>query len=339
MSRTCRARRFGFLFVTLTAGVALAEAGSPPQLAVHLLPLVPGATARIGMDYLGYEANTNQVWVPGANTGRVFVVDAAAETVRTVEGFPTREQNGRVLGPTSVTFGPGRAFIGNRADASVCAVDVRTLQRGACVTLPDAPDGLAYVSSTKEVWATTPRSKSLVILSTEKGLAISGRIQLDGEPEGYAVDTVRGRFYTNLEDKNETLALDVQGRAVAGRWPTTCSKDGPRGMALDGAAGLLVVACTDKLASFALTPKPTPKSSVDTGAGVDNIDLAEASGTVFAAAGKAERLTRAHLAKDGTLSVTGQAHTAPGVRVVVVTPSGKAFAADLGQGGLWVAAP
>jgi DNA-binding beta-propeller fold protein YncE len=335
-------RAFAFLALTLSYAPASAQsdAGSPPTLSLHTLALLPSAPGRIGMDYLGYEPGSNQVWVPGANTGRVFVVDASTEAVRTVEGFPTREQNGRVLGPTSVTLGPRSAFIGNRADATVCAVDIQTLKRGSCVTLPDAPDGLAFVSATKEVWATTPRSKALVILSTEKNaLAIAGRIQLDGEPEGYAVDTNGGRFYTNLEDKNETLAVDVHSRSVAGRWPTGCSAEGPRGLALDGRAGILVVACTNRLVSFTLAPKPEPRGSLDTGAGVDNIDLAPVSGTVFAAAGKAQRLTRGHLAPDGTLRLTGQAHTSQGVRVVVVTATGKAFAADGAQGTLWVASP
>jgi DNA-binding beta-propeller fold protein YncE len=334
-------RAYLLVLATLTSAGALGDpdAGSTPTLSLHALPLLPGAPGRIGMDYLGYEPGTNQVWVPGANTGRVFVVDANTEAIRTVEGFPTREKDGRVLGPTSVTFGPGQAFIGNRADASVCAVDLRTLKRGVCVTLADSPDGLAYVATTGEVWATTPRSKSLVVLSAQKELAVAGRIQLDGEPEGYAVDAARGRFYTNLEDKDETLAVDVRTRTVVARWPTGCGSDGPRGMTLDGAAAVLVVACTDHLVSFALAPKPEPRGTVVTGAGVDNIDFAPRLQTVFAAAGKAQLLTRAHLAPDGTLTAAGQAHTSPGVRVVVVTAAGKAFAADGSAGQLWVTGP
>jgi DNA-binding beta-propeller fold protein YncE len=328
------------LVLALTSSLVLAspDAGSPQTLSIHSFPLLPSAPGRIGMDYLGYEASTNQVWVPGANTGRVFVVDADTEAVRTVEGFPTREKDGRVLGPTSVTFGPVQAFIGNRADNSVCAVDVRTLARGACISLEEMPDGLAYVATTDEVWVTTPRSKSILVLAT-KPLAVAGHIALDGSPEGYAVDAARGRLYTNLEDRDETLALDVRTRSVAARWPTGCGADGPRGLALDAAAATLVVACTERLVSFTLLPTAKPRGSVPTGAGVDNIDVALRTSTFFAAAGKAELLTRVHLEKDGTLHATGTAHTAPGVRVVVVTASGKAFAADLAQGRLWVAEP
>ncbi len=326
--------------LTSAAALAQADAGSPATLALHALVLQPGSPGRVGMDYLGYEVTTNQVWVPGGNTGRVFVIDATSETIRTVEGFPTKEKEGRTLGPTSVTFGPGRAFVGNRADSSVCSVDLRTLQRGECVALPEAPDGLAYVATTDEVWATTPRSRSLVILSAAKhGLPMAGHIQLPGEPEGYAVDLAGGRFFTNLEDRNETMSLDVHTRSLSGHWPTTCSADGPRGLALDAAHGVLVVACTDRLVSFTLSPKPERRGSVETGLGVDNIDFAAKTGTVWAAAGKAERLTRAQLLPDGLLHPSGEAHTSPGVRVVVVTPAGKAFAADSAGGQLWVAGP
>lgn len=325
----------------LTSAVAVAQpdAGGVPELAVHALRL-QSAPGRVGMDYLGYEPTTNQVWVPGGNTGRVFIVDANTESVRTIEGFATREKEGRQLGPTSVAFGPGRAFVGNRADSSVCAFDLSTFQRGACVALPAPPDGLAYVSTTDEVWATVPSLKSIIIMSAAKAeLPMVGRIEVPGVPEGYAVDAAGARFYTNLEDRNETLALDVHARSTANHWRTTCSAEGPRGMTINAANGILVVACTDRLVSFALISAPAPLATVDTGLGLDNIDFAPKLGTIFAAAGKAERLTRVQLMPNGALHVTGQAHTSAGVRVVVVSAAGKAFAADPAGGQLWVASP
>ena len=55
----------------------------------------------------------------------------------------------------------GRVYIGNRADANVCALDATTLARGGCLTIPSSPDGIAYVAKTHEVWVTTPRDKSI----------------------------------------------------------------------------------------------------------------------------------------------------------------------------------
>ena len=163
-----------------SSGPSPAEA--PAKLAMHPLVLAPG---RVVMDYLGYVPETNQVWAPGGNTGKVFVVDAATEAIKSVDGFASLEKEGRLLGPSSVTFGPGTAYVGNRADGTVCAVSLKTLVRGACVTLPVPPDGLAYVATTGEVWATTPRSSSLTILGTGEGrLRVAGKIALDGAPEG-----------------------------------------------------------------------------------------------------------------------------------------------------------
>jgi len=334
--------RLPLAVLTLTSAMALAQpdAGSSPTLPIHALRLMPNAPGGIAMDYLGYEPVTNQVWVPGANTGRIFVIDATTEAIRTIEGFTTVQKDGRQLGPTSVTFGPGRAFIGNRADSSVCAVDLKTLKRTECVALPEAPDGLAYIPTTDEVWATEPHGNSVAILSVSKqGLPIAGHIVLPGEPEGYAVDAAHERFYTNLEDKNVTLELDVRARATVNHWPTTCNANGPRGMTIDAANGVLVIACTDKLVSFTLAPSAEARGSLDTGLGLDNIDLAPKLGVLFAAAGKAARLTRAQVLPSGELRQAGQAQTASGVRVVVVSSAGKAFAADPSGGQLWVAGP
>src|ERR1700690_4605854 len=39
-------------------------------------------------------------------------------------------------------------------------------------------------------------------------------IKTDGSPECYAVDAAHGVFYTNLEDKNRTLAIDIKTHAA-----------------------------------------------------------------------------------------------------------------------------
>ncbi len=99
------------------------------------------------------------------------------------------------------------------------------------------------------MWATTPKDKSIHIIdaSTPAKLTMKGRIAVDGSPEGYAIDEGRGLFYTNLEDKDKTLTIDVKARKVTATWDTRCGGDGPRGLALDAAKSFLVVACTDHL--------------------------------------------------------------------------------------------
>ncbi len=318
------------------AGPALPSAARPHPVAL----LAGGAAGSVSMDYLGYEPTTDTVWAPGGNTGRVFVLDAQTERVQSVEGFPTQQRNGRTQGPSSVTFGPRSAYVGNRADASVCAVNLLTHQRGACVPLSVPPDGLAYVASTQEVWATLPRSKSIAVLGvSETGLEEKVQVQLDGQPEGYAVDLRRGRFYTNLEDKDETLALDVTTRAVVARWKTGCGPKGPRGLALDSDAGLLFVACTDGFVALVLERNGFQLAGLVTGAGVDNPAIVPSMKRLFAASGTTGMLSFVGYTDAGRLSLLRRVATAPGVRVVVADKRGKAFAADSSAGCIWVAGP
>lgn len=321
---------------------ALAEAPALPSASpAHALSLLGrAADGGVSMDYLGYEATTDTVWAPGGNTGRVFVVDAQSEQVQAVEGFPTREVNGRVVGPSSVTFAPHAAYVGNRSDASVCAVDLSTRKRGACVTLDVPPDGLAYVAATKEVWATLPRSKSIAVLAaSDSGPSQKVQVQLDGVPEGYAVDLRRGRFYTNLKDKDETLALDLTTRAVLARWKTGCGEKGPRGLALDAESGLLFVACTDGFVGLLLERNGFQVAGLVTGAGVDNPDILPGPKRLFAASGGTGMLSFVAYNDQGRLRLLRRLATAPGVRVVVADKRGKAFAADSAAGCLWVAGP
>ena len=78
------------------------------------------------------------------------------------------------------------------------------------------PDALAYVASSKEIWVTPPRDRSIVVLdaATPGAVAPKATIKMEGQPEGFAVDDPRGIFYTNLEDRDRTLAIDIGSRQV-----------------------------------------------------------------------------------------------------------------------------
>jgi hypothetical protein len=327
--------------VQSTRPIAAPVPAPPSSTPPHPVSLLgPGASGRVSMDYLGYEPTTDTVWVPGGNSGRVFILDAQSEQVLSVEGFPTRDINGRVLGPSSVTFSPHSAYVGNPADASVCAIDLSSHKRGACVTLNVPPEGLAYVGSTREVWATLPRSRSIAVLAaSETGLTEKVQVQLDGVPEGYAVDLRRKRFYTNLKDKDETLALALTTRAVVARWKTGCGQKGPRGLALDADRGLLFVACADGFVGLLLERNGFQVAGLVTGAGVDGPDIVPGFKRLFAASGETGMLSFVAYTEVGRLQLLRRLSTAPGVRVVVADKRGKAFAADSAGGRIWIAGP
>ena len=297
-----------------------------PPPAAPVLALPGGSADGIGMDYLAFDPRTNTVWVPAGNTGSVDVVDDATGKIQRIEGFKTQEMerrgHKRIVGPSSVTLGaPGTVYVGNRGDFTVCAIDEKTLKKGTCGKLDSMPDGIAYVAPTKEVWVTAPRDKTIRILDATT-LAQKAKLTFEGEPEGFAADPTRGRFYTNLEDKDATLAIDLKTHKTVATWQPKCGEDGPHGLRLDESNGLLVVACSTKVEAMDVKTGAIT-GSVDTGDGVDDVDFV--AGRVYAGAGKAAKLTIASLDAKGAMAVVATMPTADGARNGVATTAGKVY--------------
>jgi DNA-binding beta-propeller fold protein YncE len=321
------------LILTTFLAAASLHAADPVTYKVTMLPLPGASAAGISMDYIGYDPATNAVWVPAGNTGAVDVIDVATQKVTQLSGFPSGEMGTaprkRVVGPSSVTFGKGTVYIGDRFDSSVCALDARTHARGACVKLDSMPDGLAYVASTNEVWVTTPRDKTIRILNATT-LAQKEKLTFEGNPEGFAVDALRGRFYTNMEDKDLTLAIDLKSHKTEATWKPACGEDGPHGIKLAEKDGYLLVACSTKTEVLDVGHTGSVLSSIETGDGVDDLDYAPSTRMVYVGAAKAGQLTVAHLDSAGKLTVKEKVATHAGARNGVVATNGTVF---LGHGG------
>jgi hypothetical protein len=283
--------------------------------------------------------------VPAGGTGNTVVIDTRTQEISTIDKFPTaeveRQGRKRVIGPSSATLGGAFVYVGNRADSSVCAIEATTLARRGCVTLPSMPDGVVFVGVKKEVWVTMPRDESIVILdvSRPEAPAIGGTIKLQGGPEGYAVDEGRGVFYTNLEDKDRTLRIDVSSRKVTANWASACGENGPRGLAIEVKGPMLMVACTDHVEVLDAGKDGEILSKLDTGEGVDNFDYLPARRALYVAAGGAATLTVAHLDEKGALARTASIPTAKGARNAVVTDEGVAYVADGPEGKILVVKP
>ena len=321
--------------VVLSSVAMLAAGGAAYD--VRMLPL-PGATfAGVTMDYIAFDPGTRSVWVPAGNTGLVVVIDSAKGALRPIPGFPTAEMGSgdrkRVVGPSSVTIGDGVAYVGNRADSSVCAFDATSLRKGACHTLDSMPDGLAYVAGRGEVWVTTPRDRSIRILDA-KSLDQTARLAFEGNPEGFAVDAKRGRFYTNLEDKDRTLAIDLATRKTVATWLPKCGEEGPHGLRVDSARGQLFVACSARVEVLDAGHGGEVLSSIDTGDGVDDIDYAPSTHRLYAGAARAGQLTIAAVDADGKLTAEAVVPTRAGARNPAVTDKGVIYLAHSSYGGL-----
>lgn len=343
---------FVLLWVACAKSAPAPAAGEPPS-ATHspkdggrtfAAVALPGATAPAFIDYIAFESGRSRVWVPVGGTGSVDVYDTKTSTFVRVDGFPTaeRERNGqmRTVGPSAVSIGEGAAYIGNRATSEVCPVDTATLKLAACLKLESPTDGVAYVSPSKEVWVTTPRDRAIVVLDASSPLSLKPKtvIHLDGAPEGYAVDSRRGLFFTNLEDKNKTVVLDVSSRAPRATWNLACNAEGPRGVAAD-ARGLVYVACTDRVLVLDGLHEGASLGAVETGPGVDNIDFVEPLHSFYVAAGKAATLTVASIDSAGHATKVVVSTSVPGARNGVADDRGNAYVPDPTNARLLVFSP
>lgn len=324
-------KRSSLLFFTLasTLGVAACAAPKPktadaanpktadaakPTAAYSVVPLAPGH-GKAGFDFIGYEPGHDRIWIPYSREGGfVDVYDIKKKSLTHIAGFNR---------PSAVTFSDTVAFIGDRANG-ICTVAADTLAPSGCLALPAAPDCVQYVPSTKELWVTTPKASSIVVVDAANpaALAVKATIPVDGEPEGYALDEAHGFFLTNLEDKNRTLRIDLKTRAVVSTWQPGCSDDGPRGLRSAGAN--VLVACTDGVR--VLDGTGAVKGSLDTGAGVDDIFFANER--LYVGAGKAARLTIARVEPDGHPSVLATIPTVPRARNAVADRDGNAYVVD-----------
>ena len=309
--------------------------------------VLPGARGLVSLDYFVFDSANHRLWVPASNTGSVTIIDDDTDQVTSITGFRTAQVDfmGKrpVMGPTSVTLGEGVAYVGNRGDSTVCVVDIRTLKPGDCRAigsasqgLAAAPDALTYVAATHELWVTRgvppmsvpsiDRAITVFDVSSPQDLKEKATIPLGASAEGFAVDNQRHRFYTSLEEKGETIAIDIRTHKIAGHFHSGC--DEPHGLALDEDGGLLFVACMSRVVSIDVAHDGKVLGSIETGRGLDNIAYLPARRLLFAAAADAATLTVAHVDDHGRLQKVAVWPTEKGARGVVVDSKASAFVMD-----------
>jgi DNA-binding beta-propeller fold protein YncE len=345
----------GFLLLSL-ATIGGAQDAGWHKYTVKPLPL-PAANGLVMLDYFAYDHASSRLWVPAANTGSVDVIDATTDQIRRVEGFSVApvELRGKLrqMGPSSVAIGEGVVYIGSRADSQVCIINSQTLKLARCIQfapraagMAAAPDGLIYIAATRELWGTSgappigipAADRSIKIFSAAQPLDISptGTIPLPGSAEGYAVDNLHGRFYTNLEETGQTAVIDVRKHAAISIWR---SCDDPSGVAVDSKRGFVFVACVDHVIVLDSTHGGRVTGSLPTGAGVDNIDYAADDGLLYVAAADAAQLTIARIDDHGIPARLATVPTTKGARSVVAGAKGCAYLIDPYGGSILKIAP
>jgi hypothetical protein len=96
------------------------------------------------------------------------------------------------------------------------------------------------------------------------------------------------------------------------------------------------VACTDRVVVLDGARGGAKLATIDTGAGVDNIDWIEAQRRLYVAAGKAAKVTVASIDDKGQPTVVATGASANGARNGVADASGNVYVPDAGNAQLLV---
>lgn len=306
---------------------------------VTLSPLtLPGVDGPVGFDDLRFSAELREVLVPAGRTGRLVLVDPKVHAVEEIAGFSASARGGRGHGEgtTSADSGAGLLFASDRTARELVVADPSTKRIVARAKLGGGPDYVRWVGATHEVWVTEPGEKVIETFRLEGGapprLAPTGTIGVPDGPEALEIDQGRRRAYTNTWH-DVTVAIDVDSRALVGRWRNGC--EGSRGLALDARRGFVFVGC-DEGRAVVLDAGHDGKvlGRAPAGDGVDLVAYGATLSHLYVPGGEAADLTVIGVGSDGGLDELGRVPTARDAHCVAADDLGNVYVCDPEHGRL-----
>ncbi len=327
--------------VTLALAAPSAIFGQAPAPAPAAAPTVtgiglPGGSAGIGFDDLGFAAPLGRVLVPAGRTGNLDLIDPATHRITPLSGFSSQSSfaSGHGEGTTSADFGAGHLFATDRTALALLVLDPASGKIVAKAPLASGPDYVRWVEPTHEVWVTQPDEDRIEIFSLPAtGVPVHKEfVAVAGGPESLVIDAQNGRAYTHLWERT-TLAIDLKSRAIVSRWPNGCR--GSRGIALDADRGLLFAGCAEGRATVLdLRHGGTVLSTLDAGSGVDIIAYSPSLHHLYLPGGKSATMAILGVSAQGKLSLLATVPTAPSAHCVVADDHRQAWVCDPGHGRL-----
>ena len=271
------------LLTTIAGGALTVSAQQPaasPGSGYHLeATWKPGGEG--GWDYTTVDPAAHRLYV--TRTDRVQVIDT--EDGKIVGEVPGLEGgHGTALVPDE-----NRGFATSGKSGTVVVFDLKTLKPvGEPIKVGQKPDAIVYEPVSKHVFAFNGESEDASVIDPATAKVVA-TIALGGGPE-FAGSDGKGTLFVNLEDKGETLAIDVQKNSVTHRW-SIVPGDGPSGLAVDGAKGRVFAGCHNEQMVVLDAASGKVLATPAIGQGVDACAFDPGTGFAFASCG------------DGTLTV------------------------------------
>jgi YVTN family beta-propeller protein len=190
---------------------------------------VPGTG---GWDYVTVDAAARRVYISHATQVEVLDADSLA-LVGTIPNTPG-------VHGIAIASEAGRGYISAGKSDAVVPFDLKTLKPFPEIKVGKKPDAIIFEPLTKRIYVMNGDSDNITVLNANNG-SLAGTIDLGGGPE-FAVSDGKGNLYVNLEEKNETLHVDVNAMKVKDRWALApCAT--PTSIAMDVENRRLFVGC------------------------------------------------------------------------------------------------
>jgi DNA-binding beta-propeller fold protein YncE len=211
--------------------VALVSAAAFAAVNYQLLKTVPVPGAG-GWDYVSVDDAARRIYISHATQVDVLDADSLA-LVGTIPNTPG-------VHGIAVASDAGRGYISAGKSDAVVPFELKTLKPLPEIKVGKKPDAIIFEPLTKRIYVMNGASNNITVLNASDG-SLAGTIDLGGGPE-FAVSDGKGNLYVNLEEKNETLHVDVNAMKVKDRWPLApCAT--PTSLAMDVENRRLFVGC------------------------------------------------------------------------------------------------
>jgi hypothetical protein len=301
-------------------------------VAVNLSPDQSG----IRFDDAIYSSSLRRLLVPGAATGKLFLIEPITLAVTAISGFaaPPPSPDGWTPasprgGITSVAEAQGMLYASNRTDSQMYIVDPWLRRIISTVPLGGNPDYIRYVASTDELWVTEPDGpEGIEVFGLRHHRILPRRlasIPIEGGPERLYINAERKLAYTSHSDPSsqgaprESLVLDVRKRSVVGQWASGCAT--AKGVLGDDENGLAVFGCGGGGVTVVDIASGKIVSQLSTASNVDSFGFSPRLRHLYL---PGPRLTIVGLSRQGSLTKLGEVVT-PG------NPTKHAIADDRGH--------
>jgi hypothetical protein len=207
-------------------------AAVPGYRVVADIPLTGGAGR---FDYQSFDTERHRLYVAHLGTSQVVVVDTAArQVVRTIDGVA--DVHGVLWVPQL-----DRLYATATGKNELAVIDPEAATITATAPTGQYPDGLAYDLEDARVLVSNENGVTVTVIDAKESRRL-GDVAVGGDVGNTQYDPATHRAYTAVGSRNELVAIDPVGMAVAARIALP-GCDGAHGVQLHPSARAAYVAC------------------------------------------------------------------------------------------------